>query len=47
MKPLKGRNRVNKLFPTHFDFGASNRKAPGESSFARLCRRAEIVRIAA
>lgn len=29
----------NRLYPNHFDFGASNRKPLGESSFHRLFRR--------
>jgi hypothetical protein len=32
------RGQFNKLNPMHFDFGASNRKPAGESSFARLIR---------
>ena len=37
-KDISGRGQFNKLNPEHFDFGASNRKSPGESSFARLVR---------
>jgi hypothetical protein len=35
---VSGRGTWNRLHPEHFDFGSSNRKAPGESSFARLVR---------
>lgn len=35
---ISGKGSFNRLNPTHFDFGASNRKPPGESSFARLVR---------
>lgn len=36
---IEGRGEYNKLNPSHFDFGASLRKAPGESSYNRLKRR--------
>jgi len=32
------RGQFNKKYPQHFDFGASLRKPPGESSFARVVR---------
>jgi hypothetical protein len=37
-KDIKGRGTFNKLYPNHFDFGASKRKPLGESSFLRLFR---------
>lgn len=33
-----GRGQFNKQHPNHVDFGASNRKPKGESSFLRLAR---------